>query len=271
MCGEKLARHQRRGYPTGSSPRVRGEVFASGASVDNEGIIPACAGRRRLFPLTRFVKPDHPRVCGEKTSTTKPPSAPMGSSPRVRGEASLPSFPFNALRIIPACAGRSSEEKSVMFEEKDHPRVCGEKTRAMGVLERMKGSSPRVRGEAASISLGDGPDRIIPACAGRNPHGIPHFLLDGDHPRVCGEKPTKTTWRLPWPGSSPRVRGEAGYEEAVFAFRGIIPACAGRRSSTNARRPSTKDHPRVCGEKAARSVRPPSAPGSSPRVRGEGC
>ena len=72
--------------------------------------------------------------------------------------------------------------------DKDHPRVCGEKTMS-GVRELGKrGSPPRVRGEvprknAEVVKLG-----ITPACAGRRQQGYMVAERCEDHPRVCGEK-----------------------------------------------------------------------------------
>ena len=50
------------------------------------------------------------------------------------------------IRIIPAYAGNTLNQK--LFEKmiKDHPRVCGEHPSDIGVLHRQGGSSPRMRG-----------------------------------------------------------------------------------------------------------------------------
>ena len=53
----------------------------------------------------------------------------VGSPPRVRGTASLPTRPNNAIRITPACAGNSLPRTGSPYTAWDHPRVCGEQTK----------------------------------------------------------------------------------------------------------------------------------------------
>jgi hypothetical protein len=47
----------------------------------------------------------------------------------VRGKVKSTLAPLDAVRIIPACAGKSSGRASRKIMPKDHPRVCGEKTK----------------------------------------------------------------------------------------------------------------------------------------------
>ena len=49
----------------------------------------------------------------------------------------------------------------------------------------------------------------------------------------------------------------------------ITPACAGKRYHGGTPRKTSKDHPRVCGEKREASIVIPSGIGSPPRVRGK--
>ena len=93
--------------------------------------------------------------------------------------------------------------------------------------------------------------RITPACAGKRECN--HQRQNGakDHPRVCGEK---NALRLPLPdvgGSPPRVRGKVFLPRSFCALGGITPACAGKRMFCRLDREPERDHPRVCGEKAA--------------------
>ena len=93
----------------------------------------------------------------------------------------------------------------------------------------MKGSPPRVRGEANSFGVRPAFCRITPACAGRSVISARLRLEVEDHPRVCGEK-ARTSRRIPrGKGSPPRVRGEALYLSQPVARHRITPACAGRR------------------------------------------
>ena len=85
VCGEQL----RTRIPTsdfmGSPPRVRGTGDSQAVVITPGGITPACAGNRfqDIVPLLVFW--DHPRVCGEQSSSVRNTVFPMGSPPRVRG------------------------------------------------------------------------------------------------------------------------------------------------------------------------------------------
>ena len=111
--------------------------------------------------------------------------------------------------------------------------------------------------------------RITPACAGKRDKTGWTTTCPRDHPRMCGEKPKVMNLVLVRPGSPPHVRGKELRVETCFADNGITPACAGKSNLFVFRRIEPKDHPRVCGEKAAilRAVCVPI--GSPPRMRGK--
>ena len=69
-----------------------------------------------------------------------------GSSPRVRGTDIHHAESIQCGRIIPACAGNSSEQTRMAWEGSDHPRVCGEQASWLVSVVPSGGSSPRVRG-----------------------------------------------------------------------------------------------------------------------------
>ena len=52
-------------------------------------------------------------------------------------------------------------------------------------------------------------------------------------------------------GSPPRMRGKVSLEDVLYRDRGITPAYAGKSSSNLSMFNSSRDHPRVCGEKCA--------------------
>ena len=92
--------------------------------------------------------------------------------------------------------------------ERDHPRVCGEKT-LLGTIQRSEpGSPPRMRGkvqEPVKIGFIWG---ITPAYAGKrgpSPGSHPPWR---DHPRVCGEKYGLDRPTILEMGSPPRMRGK---------------------------------------------------------------
>ena len=64
------------------------------------------------------------------------------------------------------------------------------------------------------------------------------------------------------------MRGAAGRGRPAQHRGGIIPARAGSRTRSTARRRRPRDHPRACGEQASLTEQKNSRAGSSPRVRG---
>ena len=85
---------------------------------------------------------------------------------------------------------------------------------------------------------------------------------------MCGEQPLELYWWSAHSGSSPRVRGAGSAPYLAHSAVGIIPACAGSRSTTTSRRSARRDHPRVCGEQCDLLCLVLALSGSSPRVRG---
>ena len=192
-----------------------------------------------------------------------------GSSPRVRGEASARRMESRIRGIIPAGAGRRQYQTIIPEEERDHPRGCGEKSSAVTSLCRPEGSSPRVRGEEASMMILAPGEGIIPAGAGRRYSFQRWLRAHWDHPRGCGEKRCGVKGQFAVEGSSPRVRGEVLERSYFHTVSGIIPAGAGRRLQPRAPVGARGDHPRGCGEKALIQSLHALIEGSSPRVRGE--
>ena len=72
-------------YSVGSSPHVRGALNAARAEIQARGIIPACAGSTRPHSHATSQSRDHPRMCGEHSTSKLPPMIAQGSSPHVRG------------------------------------------------------------------------------------------------------------------------------------------------------------------------------------------
>ena len=174
-------------------------------------------------------------MCGEHTCFSAETAAYAGSSPRVRGTQEGSHGGFTWRGIIPACAGNTSRPNAEPESWRDHPRVCGEHdTRGIRRLHN-SGSSPRVRGTRCAPSKPVHLTGIIPACAGNTGSAILNGLLNGDHPRVCGEHPTRRRTGPTAPGSSPRVRGTPLEGLKPFLGAGIIPACAGNTGRCSAR------------------------------------
>ena len=146
--------------------------------------------------------------------------------------------------------------------------MCGEHLASSVTGTFNEGSSPRVRGTRAAHDYQSVVRGIIPACAGNTAFDSREIIKARDHPRVCGEHATLRVKLLRVSGSSPRVRGTRRVEREPGGCAGIIPACAGNTTASTRERPSSWDHPRVCGEHDGLNVGMPVKLGSSPRVRG---
>ena len=151
----------------------------------------------------------------------------------------------------------------------DHPRACGEKSAWLMPCRFTVGSPPRVRGKERHDRLWCKRKGITPACAGKsNCHSTQSAPLR-DHPRVRGEKWSRSRPGSSTPGSPPRARGKAVNQPTYKGAPGITPACAGKRSLNASARPVIWDHPRVRGEKSTNACCAGSPTGSPPRARGK--
>ena len=92
---------------TGSSPRMRGTPSLSKICSTKIGIIPAYAGNTSIASRLGIQTWDHPRVCGEHSSSPSRSRKPAGSSPRMRGTPPLCSLLRVSAGIIPAYAGNT--------------------------------------------------------------------------------------------------------------------------------------------------------------------
>ena len=249
VCGEKMTSGGRELGKRGSPPRVRGEGRRPSCCLALRRITPACAGRSHDLPRPTHRTTDHPRVCGEKLLSGISGPRPRGSPPRTRGEGDTSFTKHHAVRITPACAGRSLVSATRCGLSADHPRVCGEKGLLYVWLLIGGGSPPRVRGEVrVSLSLTKY-SGITPACAGRSRKRAARGLAGPDHPRVRGEKLLRVNVKKRSRGSPPRARGEVLHYYGCESNPRITPACAGRRPDVRSMFTVMKDHPRVRGEK----------------------
>ena len=131
------------------------------------------------------------------------------------------------------------------------------------------GSPPRMRGKARTLRTGRRSRGITPAYAGKSTGGTHAHKCARDHPRVCGEKRQLRRCPFRFRGSPPRMRGKAGRSFAVCCSAGITPAYAGKSVISGSLWLSSRDHPRVCGEKWVPVVSSVSVQGSPPRMRGK--
>ena len=172
----------------------------------------------------------------------------MGSSPRMRGTPLVVWGDSCDEGIIPAYAGNTIQMRKAIFNNRDHPRVCGEHPWYL-----------------TSTPSGW---RIIPAYAGNTPKRRSVAPRSRDHPRVCGEHDIAWCSLRRSAGSSPRMRGTPRRMGRAIRPEGIIPAYAGNTQSETTSRWRSRDHPRVCGEHDPPVNGSDSFVGSSPRMRG---
>ena len=89
--------------------------------------------------------------------------------------------------ITPAHAGKTKYQSAFQPRNGDHPRACGETPNRKRVTNQNGGSPPRMRGKPCD-NLRDFLEwGITPAHAGKTGDAVAQQVLQGDHPRACGE------------------------------------------------------------------------------------
>ena len=110
-------------------PRLCGEKFCFfECNQGHTGITPAYAGKRRSDKFIFAHVQDHPRLCGEKITATKKPTHKAGSPPPMRGKDKWSNANSDCDRITPAYAGKRFHQMHLNHANRDHPRLCGEKS-----------------------------------------------------------------------------------------------------------------------------------------------
>ena len=231
----------------GLSPRVRGNPAHGRSPSLFSGPIPACAGQPSPRPTRPLKTRAYPRVCGATEIATNPPGGEDGLSPRVRGNPPLNSVTRMGQGPIPACAGQPACATSQMRHPWAYPRVCGATSSSPVAIWKVKGLSPRVRGNPVRHycpGLGQGP---IPACAGQPNLNWHCCTRCRAYPRVCGATYIETISTFCLAGLSPRVRGNPLLLSSLQALAGPIPACAGQPGNVGSAADAGWAYPRVCG------------------------
>ena len=251
MCGEHMPVRMTVKPFEGSSPHVRGALSGRCGRCRPIGIIPACAGSTPTSKPIACNERDHPRMCGEHEALQCLHARRRGSSPHVRGAHQARRTQHEIPGIIPACAGSTSSDVTLLHPIRDHP--------------------PHVRGARHPRRRRGRRQGIIPACAGSTVHVGDDQVHGGDHPRMCGEHYEFSRSTLSIEGSSPHVRGALINRITHVSNLGIIPACAGSTQPRPCTRKRCRDHPRMCGEHICSGSYVITVPGSSPHVRGARC
>ena len=133
-------------------------------------------------------------MCGEKVAMVTTAVSTPGSPPHVRGKDAVKRHSARGFGITPAYAGKSRGCPAACILRRDHPRVCGEKALLCLSLQQILGSPPRMRGKGVHGVLQELCCGITPAYAGKSLFSGLYIRINGDHPRVCGEKLLDRYW-----------------------------------------------------------------------------
>ena len=228
---------------------MRGKATVLDNPVKSVGITPAYAGKSSQPTRFSISHRDHPRVCGEKHAHAAMRARCLGSPPRMRGKVLSAGLHNLVDRITPAYAGKRSIWGQAYELQRDHPRVCGEKTGAPWRWLMVTGSPPRMRGKVVCLKGRRSEAGITPAYAGKSRAFRTLCVCGWDHPRVCGEKQRPPAHQQRRCGSPPRMRGKGTAGNHGTRNHRITPAYAGKSVCFSFGRSGRADHPRVCGEK----------------------
>ena len=110
-------------------------------------------------------------------------------------------------------------------------------------------ASARVRGTEGEAAWKDRENGSSPRVRGTVRPRVQLEVVRTVHPRVCGERNTRSYVAGSIVGSSPRVRGTGARRWGWPSAHRFIPACAGNGESSLALHCFNAVHPRVCGER----------------------
>ena len=150
----------------GLSPRVRGTLGLTRATVGLARFIPASTGNAIGTTSTSGAAPVYPREYGERIV---PPSKAIiipGLSPRVRGTRIKVRPMVKKRRFIPASTGNAEQHPALTVRNAVYPREYGERTPLILTSRSQYGLSPRVRGTHYKRRSSNAILRFIPASTG---------------------------------------------------------------------------------------------------------
>ena len=135
--------------------------------------------------------------------------------------------------LIPAHAGKTLVYWAAHQMGRAHPRSRGENGSSSGDRRAAQGSSPLTRGKHDAQACPPGPQRLIPAHAGKTGSCFRLASRPWAHPRSRGENRTFKTRPVGMVGSSPLTRGKLECDAHYLRRSGLIPAHAGKTMQTN--------------------------------------
>ena len=160
----------------------------------------------------------------------------------------LPSWKGPEGRLIPAHAGKTGWTLICVSSGRAHPRSRGENMLLRGAAEILVGSSPLTRGKRVGEVHAECLWGLIPAHAGKTSSLASGQQSSTAHPRSRGENASRLAAKNSRSGSSPLTRGKLAESCGLMATRGLIPAHAGKTTSTYPAPNTRKAHPRSRGE-----------------------
>ena len=171
-------------------------------------LIPAHAGKTRGRTRLTRPRPAHPRSRGENETATAQGLLRDGSSPLTRGKRDLWRVEGEAVRLIPAHAGKTRIREQAGTAQPAHPRSRGENTPCEYWTPPSAGSSPLTRGKRALPTREARGQGLIPAHAGKT--GFTDVAREAAtaHPRSRGENREGRSSVACAGGSSPLTRGK---------------------------------------------------------------
>ena len=171
-------------------------------------------------------------------------------------------------RLIPAYAGRTTIQFSVITAYGAHPRLRGADPQWSQVQIGQWGSSPLTRGGLGAVALPDYWIGLIPAYAGRTISGRASVDRQRAHPRLRGADLDCDFFECVECGSSPLTRGGPTTRVSAPDAEGLIPAYAGRTLPRAGHSCISRAHPRLRGADLSPCRACYPSWGSSPLTRG---
>ncbi len=110
----------------GSPPPTRGTPLHELTAEDFQRLTPAYAGNTDRVLHRGLQAQAHPRLRGEHSMSHVSACRPSGSPPPTRGTRELVKDPPERLRLTPAYAGNTCQDRRGRLQRQAHPRLRGE-------------------------------------------------------------------------------------------------------------------------------------------------
>ena len=256
-------------WVSGSSPLTRGKQLRVVGDANDDGLIPAHAGKTGHLVGTSRQQWAHPRSRGENAQRPCDVRPAEGSSPLTRGKPLRGLLGAGSQGLIPAHAGKTIPSRVSNSSRRAHPRSRGENFRDHNDSGNPRGSSPLTRGKRFRVGAAHPGQGLIPAHAGKTWREILRLGRRRAHPRSRGENRWDRVAASRLAGSSPLTRGKRRVRGRGSRRSGLIPAHAGKTPFRRSRTGQTRAHPRSRGENSIWPILTRKCVGSSPLTRGK--